>query len=79
MMNLPPLDPLATAGAPLASTIVVIGAPLVVAVALVSGLFAVLLCAGALRAWTTHRRALARPRPAIVHVPMSYAPVGERQ
>jgi len=79
MMNLPPLDPLATAGAPLASTLIAIGAPLVVAVVLVSGLLALLLCAGALRARMTRRRAPARPRVPIVQVPMPYAPVGERQ
>jgi hypothetical protein len=77
MMNLPPLDPLATAGAPLASTIVVIGVPLVLAVALVSGLLLLILCAAVLRGRTAHRRAPARPRPSVVQVPMSYAPVGE--
>jgi hypothetical protein len=56
MMNLPPIGPLATAGAPIASTIVVLDVPVVMAAALALGLLAAALCVGALRARRRRKR-----------------------
>jgi hypothetical protein len=70
MMNLPPLAPLATAGAPVSSTIVVVGAPLVFAGALLVGVLALVLCVDVLR---TRRRAGTRIAPA-----MPYAAAHQR-
>src|SRR5437762_3376074 len=78
MMNLPPFGPLATAGAPLQSTIVVIGAPLVMAAALVLGIGVLVLCVVALRARGASRPAAASSCPSPGKVPMLYATGGER-
>jgi len=48
MTTLPLIGPLATAGAPIASTIMVIDAPVKVAAALALGVLTSLLCVGAL-------------------------------
>jgi hypothetical protein len=74
MMNLPPLAPLATAGAPLGSTIVVVGAPLVFAGALLVGVVALVLCVDALRA----RRRVASAGTRSVPAAMSYAAAQQR-
>jgi hypothetical protein len=73
MMNLP-VAPMATAGAPVASTIVVVGAPLVFAVALGLGVLAVLLCVDALRAEARRERRTANIAPAV----MPYAAAPQR-
>jgi len=66
MINLPPLDPLATAGAPLASTIVVVGAPFVVFVALMVGVLGAVLGIAVARARPRRRRLRAdSPRRAL--------------
>ena len=59
MNNLPLIGPLATASVPLASTIVVIGAPVVVAAGLALGVLATALCARALGGRRARRRMLA--------------------
>jgi hypothetical protein len=76
MMNLPPLGPLATAGAPLSSTILTIGAPAVMAAALVLGLLAVL---GVVLLCARHdgRRTAARARTSVPNVVMLYAATGQ--
>ena len=74
MMNLPPLAPLATAGAPLGSTIVVVGAPLVFAGALLVGVLALVLCVDALRT----RRRVTSARLRNVPVAMPYAAAQQR-
>ncbi len=56
MTTLPPIAPLATAGAPLASTIVVIDVPLFVAAALALGVLVTALAVGALSARRRRRR-----------------------
>jgi hypothetical protein len=75
MMNLPPLGPLATSGAPLSSTIVTIGAPAVMAAALVLGLLVVL---GVVILWARRdgRRTAARARTPVPNVVMLYAATG---
>ena len=72
MMNLPLLAPLATAGAPVGSTIVVVGAPLVFAGALLVGVLALVLCAHALRTGRPRRRVAMRITPSVV--PYAAAP-----
>ena len=74
MMNLAPLAPLATAGAPVGSTIVVVGAPLVFAGALLVGVLGLVLCVDALRARQRVASAGTRRAP----VPMSYAAAHQR-
>ena len=74
MTNLPLIGPLATASVPLASTIVVIGPPVVVVAALAFGALATALCIRALRARRACRRmraeSLARAlRAAVPHAP----------
>ena len=56
MINLPPLDPLATAGAPLTSTIVVVGAPFVIVAALMIAVFGVVVGIAVVRARPRRRR-----------------------
>src|SRR5207245_10611456 len=56
MANLPPIGSLATATVPLASTIVVIGPPVLVAAGLALGVLATALCVRALRALRARRR-----------------------
>src|SRR5207244_6296089 len=56
MANLPPIGSLATATVPLASTIVVIGPPVLVAAGLALGVLATALCVRALRARRARRR-----------------------
>jgi len=76
MTNLPPFGFFPTSGAPLASTLVVIDAPIVAALAILALVFAGLLCAGALR---TRRQ---RRRPAPVSAPqvaMPFATAGGRR
>jgi len=75
MMNLPPLAPLATAGAPLGSTIVVVGVPLVFAGALLVGVLAVVLWMDVLRTRRPRRRVVGtRNAPAA----MPYAAAQQR-
>ena len=74
MTNPPLIGPLATASVPLASTIVVIGPPVVVVAALAFGALATALCIRALRARRACRRmraeSLARAlRAAVPHAP----------
>ena len=59
MANLPPIGSLATATVPLASTIVVIGPPVLVAAGLALGVLATALCVRALRGRRARRRMLA--------------------
>jgi hypothetical protein len=78
MMNLPPSGPLGTAGAPLASTILVIGAPVVTAMVLALGVLAGVLCVAALRGRSARRRIAGRPRVRAPQVTMPYAAGGSR-
>ncbi len=59
MMNLPPIGPLATSGAPLASTIMVLDVPVIVGAALVLGVLATVLCVAALRGLRRRKRRVA--------------------
>lgn len=70
MITFPSFDPLAT-GAPLTSTLLVVGAPLLLAVAVVLGALALGLCIGALRARPRATRLGARARAG-----MPLAPAG---
>jgi len=72
MMNLP-LAPLATAGAPLGSTIIVVGAPLVLAGVLLVGVLVLVLCVDALRTRRPRRRPVASAGLTIAPVAMPYA------
>jgi len=76
MMNLPPLGPLATAGAPVQSTIVVIGPPALVVAALAIGLLAGVLCVAALRGRRASRRVAASPPARTPQVSMPMASAG---
>jgi Flp pilus assembly protein protease CpaA len=78
MMNFPPSGPLATAGAPLASTIVVVGAPAVMALVLALAVLAGVLCVAALRGRRVRRRVVARPRAQAPQVAMPFAAGGSR-
>jgi len=78
MTNLPLIGPLATASVPLASTIVVIGRPVVVVAALAFGALATALCIRALRARRACRRMRAEsPARALRAVPHAPAVVQE--
>jgi hypothetical protein len=75
MTNLPPFGFFPTTGAPLASTIVMIDAPIVATVAILVLAFAGLLCVGAVSARRRRRRVqAARPQ-----VAMPFAMVGGRR
>ena len=60
MTNFPPLGPFATAGAPVASTLLVIGWPAIAAAALAFGTFAGALCVATLLARRGSWRRVAR-------------------
>jgi hypothetical protein len=78
MMNLPPFGPLAMAGAPIQSTIMVVGAPFVTAMAFVLGIGVVFLCVAVLRAYRAGRPVDTSPRTSPAKAPMLYATGGER-
>jgi hypothetical protein len=65
MMNLPSICPLDTAGGPISSTIIAIGAPALVAVAVLLGVSAVVVVGAALRARSA-RPKTATPSPGLV-------------
>ncbi len=75
MINLPPIGPLATAGAPVASTLLVIGWPAVVAAGLAFGTFAGALCAAALLARRGKRRVVAPREARTPQLQVPYAPM----
>ena len=76
MTTLPPFGPVATAGAPLTSMIVVIDVPLLVALVLGLGVLATSLAVGALYARRGRRRVTAGPARA-PQVAVPYAALGE--
>ena len=76
MTTLPPFGPVATAGAPLAATIVVIDVPLVVALVVALGVLATSLAVGALYARRRRRRVTVRSARA-PQVAVPYAAFGE--
>jgi hypothetical protein len=78
MMNFPPFGPLPTAGAPLASTIVVVGAPVMMVLAVALGVLAGVLCVAALRGRRARRRVATRSRACAPQVAMPYAAGGSR-
>ncbi len=78
MFNLPPFGPLDTAGAPIASTIVVVGTPFVMAAAMMLGIVVVLLAAVLLRARRARRPVTASPRRPVATVAVRYAEGGGR-
>ncbi len=73
MMNFPPFGPLATAGAPLASTIVIVGTPIVMAMVFALSVVAAVVCFAALHRRWGRRRVTARPRVRAPRVAMPYA------
>ena len=77
MTTLPPSGPLVTAGASLASTIVVIDGSLLMAVALALGAAAAAFSVGALYARRRQGRARARSRVRGPQVTVGYAALGE--
>ena len=77
MTTLPPSGPLATAGASLASTIVVIDVPLVVALVVALGVLATSLAVGALYARRRRRRVTVRSAARAPQVAVPYAALGE--
>ena len=77
MTTLPPSGPLATAGASLASTIVVIDVSLLVAVALALGALAAGFAVRALYAWRWRGRARAGSLARAPQVAVPYAALGE--
>jgi hypothetical protein len=66
MMNLPSICPLDTAGGPISSTIIAVGAPALVAVVVLLGVFAVVVVGVALRARSARRPKTATPAPGLV-------------
>ena len=77
MTTLPPFGPVATAGAPLAATIVVIDVPLVVALVLILGVLATVLAVGAVYARRRRGRARAGSLARAPQVAVLYAALGE--
>ncbi len=77
MNPLPPFGPVATAGAPLASTVVVIDVPLVVALVLILGVLATVLAVGAVYARRRRGRARAGSPARAPQVAVPYAALGE--
>ncbi len=77
MTTIPPIGPLATAGAPLASTIVVIDVPLFVAAALALGVLVIALSVGALSARRKRRRVGAGSLARAPQVAIPCAALGE--
>ena len=76
MTTIPPFGPVATAGAPLTSMIVVIDVPLVGALVLALAVLATLLAVGALYARRRRRRVTAGPAR-VPQVAVPYAALGE--
>jgi heme A synthase len=76
MNPIPPFGPVATAGAPLASTIVVIDVPLVVALVLILGVLATVLAVGTLHARRRRRRVSAGSLARGPQVAAPYAALG---
>ena len=77
MNPLPPFGPVATAGAPLASTVVVIDVPLVVALVVALGVLATSLAVGALYARRRRRRVTVRSAARAPQVAVPYGALGE--
>jgi hypothetical protein len=76
MTTLPPMGPLATAGAPIASTIVVIDVPVIAAAAIALGVLTTVLCIGALRARRVRRRIRAESATPALQGAVPYAALG---
>jgi len=78
MMNLPPFGPLTTAGMPVESTIVVVGAPALASAALALGIVLIaILCVVALRVRRRRRHGRPARRVSGPQVAMPYAPAGQ--